>query len=138
MNVLYPALSADPALYPSLSICSRNSKKCQPWSIFARVCKAKYSAGWNHDDSLEDDHGVLTHQVEISPPHFTTSFILFAEASRYPRRKFRFGDKLGKHTFLWIFLKQIFLMVGRHKQILSKKILSYSLVDILSLHAFLL
>ena len=82
----------------------------EPWAIFARVCTAKCSAGYNHDDPLEDDYCVPFIKLTFLIP--TLRHIFYSSNSSNIHGEcdftsFVLGNNLGNYTFLWFLTKDL-------------------------------
>ena len=131
-NVLHTSLSKSFAL----SICSRDPMKNLALEYF---CKITYSqmhqciASCNHDASLEDNYCVPFFMLKFLTPHYVTYFVRqslqkFTEKvnSKVPFREISYENI----HFCGLKKETLFLMGGKYKWILSKNMLSSSLVDI--------
>ena len=118
-KIVYPdclyCLSLLNVLYPSLSICSRNPMKTQPWVILAAVRRAKCSTGCNHDDSLEDYCSIPLRLLLQFLQNFSSLYLFYLLK---PLNTYResdslssdLGNKMGKYIF-YGFQKRLWFLI---------------------------
>ena len=132
MNVLHPSVE----IICFESICSRDPMKNWTLGFSPWLPTAKCIASCNHDVFLEDDHCVSFFKLKFLIPTLRHMFYLRKPSNIYGERDF--DNNLEKYTFLWFKNRDFYFWWGKNVWILSKNLLSFSLVDIIFLGTFLL